>query len=92
MNYRGSPFKKVQQDLSKTLVKPAPRYLLSTKHNFGGKFKARNFNAESLSSIILPALADLHAKNTLPAIVFNYDRSQCETLIKDVMKELEMNE
>ena len=92
MNCGGSPFGKVQQDLSKTLVKPAPRYLLSTKHNFGGKFEARNVNAESLSSIILPALADLHAKNALPAIVFNYDRSQCETLMKDVMKELEMDE
>ncbi|KAJ6267400.1 hypothetical protein PSV08DRAFT_411783 [Bipolaris maydis] len=92
MNCEGSPFEKVQQDLSKTLVKPITRNLLSTKHIFGGNFEARNVNTESLSSIILPALVDLHAKNALPAIVFNYDRNQCEKLMKDVMKELEISE
>ncbi|KAH9882277.1 hypothetical protein J1614_001449 [Plenodomus biglobosus] len=92
MNRGGSPFEKVQQDLSKTLDKPSTRNLLSTKHICGGKCEARSVNTESLSSIILPALADLHAKNALPAIVFNYDRGQCEKLMRDVMKELEMNE
>lgn len=92
MNCEGSPFEKVQQDLSKTLVKPTIRNLLYTKHTFDVKFEARNVDAESLSSIILPALTDLHVKNALPAIVFNYDRSQCEKLMKDVIKELDMNE
>jgi Lhr-like helicase len=92
MNHGGSPFEKVQQDLSKALVKPAIRNILSTKHICGGKCEARNIDTESLSSIILPALTDLHAKNALPAIVFNYDRGQCEKLMRDVMKELEMKE
>ncbi|UPX11156.1 RNA helicase [Ascochyta rabiei] len=92
MNHGGSPFENVQQDLSKTLVKPATRNLLSTNHICNGECDARNVNTESPSSIILPALTDLHVKNALPAIVFNYDRGQCEKLMRDVMKELEMKE
>jgi ERCC4-related helicase len=92
MKRGGSPFEKVQQDLSRTLVKPATRNLLSTNHVCDGECNARNVNTEGLSSIILPALTDLHAKNALPAIVFNYDRGQCEKLMRDVMKELEMEE
>ncbi|KAH8622007.1 putative helicase [Alternaria alternata] len=92
MNQKGSPFEKVQQDLSKKLVQPTTRNLFSTKRIFGDKFGARDVNPESLASMILPALADLHAKNALPAIVFNYDRGQCEKLMKDVIKELEINE
>jgi hypothetical protein len=92
MNHSGSPFEKVQQDLSRKLIKPATRNLLSTNHVCNSECNSRNVNTESLSSIILPALTDLYAKNALPAIVFNYDRGQCEKLTRDVMKELEMGE
>jgi hypothetical protein len=92
MDKRDSPLEKVQQDLSKTLVKPETRDLLKTNHICNGRCDAREVNAESLSSTILPALTDLHARNALPAIVFNYDRAQCVRLMKDVVSELETNE
>ncbi|KAH7409767.1 DEAD/DEAH box helicase-like protein [Phaeosphaeria sp. MPI-PUGE-AT-0046c] len=91
MNDGESP-EKVQQDLSKTLVNPANRDILSTKHTCDDGCVARNDNKESLSSLILPALTDLHVKNALPAIVFNYDRGQCEKLMRDMIQELEMKE
>jgi superfamily II DNA or RNA helicase len=92
MDKGSSPFEKVRQDLSKALTKPATRDLLRTNHICNDKCDARKVNAESLSSTILPALTDLHAKNALPAIVFNYDRGQCEKLMRDVVEELEMKE
>ncbi|KAH8704387.1 hypothetical protein GQ44DRAFT_820072 [Phaeosphaeriaceae sp. PMI808] len=92
MNTESSPFEKVQQELSKAIVKPAARDILTTNHNCDDMCNAREVHSQSLSSIILPALADLHAKNALPAIVFNYDRGQCEKLMRDVVKELETNE
>jgi hypothetical protein len=92
MNNESSPFQKVQEDLSKALVEPTARDLLTTNHVCRDKCDARKVDVQSLSSIILPALTDLHAKNALPAIVFNYDRGQCERLMRDVVKELERNE
>ncbi|PVH90972.1 P-loop containing nucleoside triphosphate hydrolase protein [Periconia macrospinosa] len=92
MNDESSPFQKVQEDLSKTLIKPATRNLLTTKYSSRDECYAREVDATSLSSIILPALTDLHVRNGLPAIVFNYDRSQCETLARDVVHELQANE
>jgi superfamily II RNA helicase len=92
MNHGDSPFEKVQRDLSKTLVKPAIRNLLSTNHICNGECDSRIVNTESLPSLMLPALTDLYAKNALPAIVFNYDRGQCEMLMRGVMEELVKNE
>jgi superfamily II RNA helicase len=92
MNHEASPFEKVQRDLSRMLVKRSTRTLLSTNHVCDDECDTRNVDIESLSSMLLPALTDLHAKNALPAIVFNYDRGQCENLMREVMKELVMNE
>jgi hypothetical protein len=92
MDKRSSPFEKVRQDLTKTLIKPETRDLLETNHVCNGRCNVRKVNPESLSSIILPALTDLHARNALPAIVFNYDRVQCENMMKDIVNELEINE
>jgi superfamily II RNA helicase len=92
MNHGDSPFEKAQQDLSKMMVRLAARNHLSTNHICNGECDARIVNTESLSSIILPALTDLHAKNALPAIVFNYDRGQCEMLMRGVTEELVKNE
>ena len=92
MNEKSSPFEMVQQDLSGALDKPATRDFLKTNHTCNDKCGARKVNADSLSSTILPVLTDLHAKHGLPAIVFKYDRGQCEKLAIDVVKELEIKE
>ncbi|OAL47370.1 P-loop containing nucleoside triphosphate hydrolase protein [Pyrenochaeta sp. DS3sAY3a] len=92
MSNGSSPFEKIQLDLSKALIKPAARDLLRTNHICNDKFNAREVNAESLFSTLFLALTDLHAKNALPAIVFNYDRGQCEKLMRNVVKELEKSE
>lgn len=92
INDANSPFEKVQRDLSKTLSTLATRDLLSTKHRCDGNCNARSVKRDSLSSIVLPALTELHSRNGLPAIIFNYDRGQCESLMRDVIKELEAQE
>ncbi|KAF4635733.1 hypothetical protein G7Y89_g2365 [Cudoniella acicularis] len=92
MDDDNSPFEKVHQELSKGLSQPVSRNILITKHNCDDKCKNREVIADDLLSTILPALADLHSKDALPGIVFNYDRRMCEKLARTVINELEEKE
>ncbi|KAI3317689.1 P-loop containing nucleoside triphosphate hydrolase protein [Xylariaceae sp. AK1471] len=45
-----------------------------------------------LRNTTLPLLADLHAKDALPAILFSFDRTMCEHMAKEVVEGLEASE
>jgi hypothetical protein len=87
-----SPFGKVHEDLSRNISEhSARRNILTTKPDrVDGN--ERDVDAQELRSMILPALVDLHSKDSLPAIVFNYDRLMCEKLARVVITELEEQE
>jgi superfamily II DNA or RNA helicase len=46
----------------------------------------------SLKSTTLPLLFQLHQRQALPAILFNYDRSDCEDIGLDLLKQLKAGE
>jgi superfamily II RNA helicase len=87
-----SPFEKVHRELSVGLSELSSRKVLTTKHECDDKCQERRVKADDLISTVLPALVDLHSKDALPAIVFNYDRGMCEKLAKAVIQELEKRE
>ncbi|KIM41415.1 hypothetical protein M413DRAFT_27773 [Hebeloma cylindrosporum] len=41
---------------------------------------------------LLGLLADLHSNNDLPAILFNFDRSDCEIMLRQLLSQLEASE
>ncbi|KAM0344559.1 hypothetical protein ACHAPU_007333 [Fusarium lateritium] len=41
---------------------------------------------------LFPLVCELHAQDALPAIVFNYDRSQCEQAVKHILHRLQIAE
>lgn len=93
MTENKSPFENVRRDLAAGLTElSSNRKILATKHECDTTWQCRSVHGESLKSTILPALVELHSKDALPAIVFNYDRSMCEQLAKIVIKELERKE
>lgn len=46
------------------------------------------YSLDAISQNLLPMLKDLHSKELLPAICFNYDRQECEYLAEIVFKTL----
>ncbi|KAM0753759.1 P-loop containing nucleoside triphosphate hydrolase protein [Meredithblackwellia eburnea MCA 4105] len=75
----GSPFKKVvkqfEEPLKQSLVEPQ-RVL-------------EEGDEEDFLSLFLPLLADLNAQGSLPAIMFNFDPVQCESIAKRIANDLE---
>ncbi|KAK0102274.1 hypothetical protein ONS95_005896 [Cadophora gregata] len=47
-----------------------------------------NFDTLDLKCTTLPLLYQLHKRRALPAILFNYDRNQCEEIAESVLKQL----
>ncbi|KAL1630616.1 hypothetical protein SLS54_000487 [Diplodia seriata] len=70
-----SPFDAVVQDLGREL------YELEAKEDTG-------LDSESLSRTTLPLLYRLHEQSALPAILFNYDREDCESICKNLLNSL----
>ena len=87
-----SPFNQVRKELGGDIDHEIHRGLVATKHECDSECNARDVSHDQLASLILPLLVDLHQKNALPAIVFNYDRAQCEAIAKAVMLEVESKE
>ena len=85
-----SPFEDVQKDLSVSIdshVKTGD--LLSNPDRSGSDPTYRSVNPDSLESTTLPLLVELHRKDNLPAILFNFDRNVCEELAQELIRELE---
>ena len=83
-----SPFDLVSRDLGSNLQHMVARDDMNTKHSCGKDCDHREVDTDSLSSTVLPVLVDLHAKDALPCLVFNYDRIMCETLAHFTIDEL----
>lgn len=84
-----SPFDSVLAALSANLAESTTS---EPRESSSGSLMERSVDAESRSSTTLPLLVDLHNKNALPAILFNYDRSDCEHIAQEVLDELKSNE
>jgi hypothetical protein len=85
-----SPFEKVQKDLSVSIdnhIKSGD--LLSNPDRGGSDLIYRSVDPSILKSTTLPLLVELHRKDNLPAILFNFDRNVCEELTLDIFRELE---
>lgn len=83
-----SPFDLLHRDLSSTLQPLVARDLMSIKHSCRKDCDPRKVDSDSIISMILSVLVDLHAKDALPYIAFNYDRIMCETLAQSTIDEL----
>lgn len=83
MKDANSPFEEVVEILSK----PVAEHKLDSSEA-DDDAAARSVNPDSLSSTTLPLLLELHQQDALPAIIFNYDRSDCERLAQQIVNEL----
>ena len=54
--------------------------------------EAVEVNKEDLLDTTLPLICRLHERNSLPALFFNYDRSQCEEICQALITQLEAAE
>lgn len=82
-----SPFDKVVQEL--TLPEPPePDSRPSTSSSSSSSTNNDDVNPLDLKSTTLPLLYQLHKRRALPAILFNYDRNQCEQIAFAVLNQL----
>ncbi|KAI9750079.1 MAG: hypothetical protein M1815_002040 [Lichina confinis] len=86
-----SPFRKVYDDLSMPLEAPRSEMVQVSPASLSPEL-AEPIDRESLADTVLPLLTDLYERNALPAILFNFDRSQCEALAHAVLRRLEQAE
>lgn len=84
-----SPFDAVLHDLSKTSTIMPKRVEAQSS---AGLTTPRNVTTTDLKSTTLPLLVDLHYRNALPAILFNYDRTECERVAHNVLEDLQSSE
>lgn len=80
-----SPFDAVMDDLAKPLYKPVPQAAQISEGSV-------SIDADDLCSTTLPLLTKLHQQDALPAILFNYDRSQCEKICIRILDQLKTAE
>jgi superfamily II RNA helicase len=87
-----SPFDKVLSDLGEAALVQRSSDLSVSSSASGPEQDARDVDVDDLESTTLPMLVELHQKEALPAILFNYDRTACETLAQKIIQELKANE
>ncbi len=85
---KNSPIDKVVNELTPgttaTNLLTSGRASSSSSSNSDGD----QIDPSDLKSTTLPLLYQLHKRRALPAILFNYDRSQCEKIAEAVLKQL----
>jgi superfamily II RNA helicase len=85
MQDTNSPFDKVIEELSA----PATAEVLETPSSATSSVTDGGaIDPLDLNSTTLPLLYQLHKRRALPAILFNYDRSQCENIAFAVLQQL----
>ncbi|KAF4635469.1 hypothetical protein G7Y89_g2618 [Cudoniella acicularis] len=82
---RASPFDRVVMELSPKGSSVEPDQVLSATSSVT---EGDNLDPLDLNATTLPLLFQLHKRRALPAILFNYDRSQCETIAFAILKQL----
>ncbi|KAI4117463.1 MAG: hypothetical protein LQ345_002301 [Seirophora villosa] len=85
-----SPFDKVVEDLSKPIRdSDRPSRHISRLEEASTAPKETTVDADNLYQTTLPLLCKLQERDALPAIFFNYDRSQCERICQTIVKQLQ---
>lgn len=89
-----SPFEQVVEDLSSSINDGSrPIKQISRRQAIDSEFeKTTQIDPENLLDTTLPLLCNLHERNALPAILFNYDRSKCEKICQSVLEQLKAAE
>jgi len=90
---RESPFEKVVLELSPPILRV--KRGASIKSSDDGALVARELDeidANDLRATTLPLLYQLHQRQALPAILFNYDRSGCEDIAETLLNQLKAAE
>lgn len=88
-----SPFEAVRRDLQATVDATGhdEMYTAGKSSEDGGEV-AQAVDERDLCSTTLPMLSDLHSRDALPGILFNYDRSMCEKICMSVLSQLKAAE
>ncbi|KAI9039192.1 putative DEAD/DEAH box helicase [Aspergillus affinis] len=84
-----SPFDNVLSELSGNLHNRIQPPLQVSSTEGPGSDTVRTVRASSLLDTTLPLICSVHEQGALPAILFNYDRSQCEKLCEHLLAELQ---
>ena len=90
---RSSPFEAVRRNLQAT-VDTAEReeIYVAGSVSVNDFEEAQTVDEKDLCSTTLPMLWDLHRRDALPGILFNYDRSMCEKLCISILGQLKAAE
>lgn len=90
---RNSPFEAVRKDLQAT-VDTAEREEIYKAGNVSVDDckEAQAVDQRDLCSTTLPMLSELHSRDALPGILFNYDRTMCEKICISLFEQLKAAE
>ncbi|KUJ17972.1 P-loop containing nucleoside triphosphate hydrolase protein [Mollisia scopiformis] len=88
MGDRNSPFDKVVQELSMLKITGETEPNQPPSSTTSSVTEGDHLDKHDLKSTTLPLLYQLHKRRALPAILFNYDRSQCEDIGCAVLAQL----
>ncbi|GLA84308.1 hypothetical protein AtubIFM56815_008520 [Aspergillus tubingensis] len=91
MNISGSPFDDVVKELSRGSYVNTNDNMQVSSGELGQSDEPRAVDNRLLSTT-LPLICSLHNQDALPAIFFNYDRSECERMCQHILDELEQSE
>ncbi|RJE24609.1 DEAD DEAH box helicase [Aspergillus sclerotialis] len=88
---RNSPFDKVLKQLStETVSATRPEVLVSS--GVGEQATFCSINANDILDTTLPLICSLHNRGALPALFFNYDRSECERICRKLLEQFQEGE
>ncbi|EPS30640.1 hypothetical protein PDE_05592 [Penicillium oxalicum 114-2] len=86
MSDHASPFDKVMEELSRSTVHTRRPDLFSSVKGRSEHTSVRSVNTGNVLETTLPLICTLHGQNALPALFFNYDRSMCERICKNLLE------
>ncbi|KAF7507459.1 hypothetical protein GJ744_010390 [Endocarpon pusillum] len=86
---RNSPFEAVRKDLQATVDAAEREEIYEVGNVSVDDYKeAQAVDQRDLCSTTLPMLSELHSRDALPAILFNYDRTMCEKICISLFEQL----
>ena len=94
MKDENSPFEKVIEDLSKPLrnQRTVDTVVSNGELSSASDEDLLSIDPDDLYATTLPLLCQLHERDALPAIFFNYERSRCEYICHRLLQQLEAAE
>lgn len=82
-----SPYDKIVTELG-AVFRSSEKEALQSTGSSPQPPRSANLQDEDLAGTTLPMLCRLHEQSALPAILFNYDRNQCEKLCQSLLNQL----